>query len=268
MKKTVLLIILVSIFFYNYNKIDETFFQMKLSRNQLSYDKDYFFDLNGDAKDEKVELKSYKDNKNNFIVDLYINDELKETYKDKNHISAYINDFNKMDKHKEICIILGNNIEKSKVNIFIYYDKDETNNFIISGRIINNDDKNGTIKITYGSTEDSLNFNNYSKVIGENSITINYLYKRILHFGMVDIEEKEVEVIGESKEKEYVAKYEITVYETNIGDAKAYTLSKGDKIKLVSLYNYKNSKSIKIVNEEGRYGWIKVENKQLFEEVK
>lgn len=268
MKKTVLLIILASIIFYNYNKIEETFFQIKLSRNQLSYDKDYFFDLNGDGSDEEIKLKSYKNEENNFIIDLYINDKLKETYEDENYISAYIHDFNKIDRHKEICVILGNNIEKSKTNIFIYYDETETDNFIIDGRIINNDDKNGTIKIAYGSTDNSLNFKNYSKVIGENFITVNYIYKRVLHFGILDLEEREVKVIGDSKEKEYVAKYETTVYETNVGDAKAYTLSKGDKIKLVSLYNYKNSKCIKIVNEEGRYGWIKVENKQLFEEVK
>lgn len=267
MKKTVVLIILASIIFYNYSKIEEAFFQMKLSRNQLSYDKSYFFDLNGDGDDEEIKLKSYKDKENNFIVDLYINDELKETYKDANYISVYMNDFNKIDKHKEICVILGNNIENNKTNIFIYYGENETDNFIINGRIINNDDKNGIVKIAYGSTDNSLNFKNYSKVIGENSITVNYIYKRVLHFGILDIEEREVKVVGESKEKEYVSKYETTVYETNVGDAKAYILSKGDKIKLVSLYNYGNSKCIKIVNEEGRYGWIKVENKQLFEEV-
>ena len=267
MKKTVILIILVSVIFYNYNKIEEVFFQMKLSQNKLNYDQMYHLDLNGDGEDEKINIKSYKDKNDNLIVDLYINEKLKETYKDSSYISVHMYDFNKMDKHKEICVILGNNIEKIKTNIFIYYNENETNNSIISGRIITNDDKNGIIKITYGSTYNSLDFKDYSKVIGEDYISVNYIYKRVVHFGILDVEQKEVKVVGSNMEKEYISKYETIVYETNIGDAKAYTLSKGDKVKLVSLYNYENSKCIKIVNEEGRYGWIKVENKQLFEEV-
>ena len=241
---------------------------MKLSQNQLSYEKTYSFDLNGDGDDEEIKLKSYKDKQDNFIVGLYVNNKLKETYKDKNYISVHIYDFNKIDRRKEICVILGNNIENSKTNIFIYYDKNESNNFIINGRIINNDDKNGIVKIAYGSAYNSLKFRHYNEVIGGEPIIVNYIYKRVAHFGILDVEEKEVKVVGDSKEKEYVAKYETTVYETNVGDAKAYTLSKGDKIKLVSLYNYGKNQCIKIVNEEGRYGWIKVENKQLFEELK
>ena len=79
------------------------------------------------------------------------------------------------------------------------------------------------------------------------------------------MDEKEVKVVGHSKEREYSTKEETIVYETNLGNVKAYTLFKGDKIKLVSLYNYDGNECIKVVNEEGRYGWIKVEDKQLFE---
>lgn len=267
MKKTVILIILLSIIFYNYTKIEEIFFQMKLYQNQLSYDKNYCFDLNGDGIDEEIKLKSHNDKDGSFIVDLYINNKLKETYIDENYVSAYICNFNKMDNHKEICVILGDNIENNKTNIFIYYNKNETNNFIFDGRIIHNDDKNGLVKISYGNIENSLSFSDYGKVMGEDCITVNYIYKRVLHFGIIDVEEREAKVIGNSKEKEYVAKYETTVYETNIGDAKAYMLSKGDKIKLVSLYNYENNKCIKIVNEDGRYGWIKIKNEQLFDKI-
>lgn len=267
MKRTALLLILLAIMFYNYSKIEEAFFQMKLNQNKLNYDIDYYFDLNSDGIDEKIKLKLNSDNQDKFVVDLYINDKLKETYIDEKYINAYICNFNKMDKHKEICFIIGYNIEDSKTNMFIYYDENEGNNFILDGRIVHNDDKNGLIKISYGNIKNSLNFSDYGKVLGDDSINVNYIYKRVLHFGIVDVEEKEAKVIGTSKDIEYAAKYETNVYETNIGDARAYILSKGDKIKLVSLYNYGDDKCIKIVNEEGRYGWIKIEDKQLFDRV-
>lgn len=267
MRKVIGLIVLTAVIFYNYDKIDESFFQMNLSQNQLNYEESYFLDLNGDGENEEIKLESYKDKKDNFIVDLYINNELKEKYKDENNISAYIYDFNKMDKHKEVYIILGDEIESNKTNIFIYCDDNKNYNFTMDGRVINNNDKNGSIKVAYASTDDSLNFNHYSKVIGGDPIIINYLHKRVLQSNVIDVEKSEVEVAGISKEKEYRVKNETIVYETNVGNVKAYTLSKNDKIRLISLYNYGGNQCIKVVNEEGRYGWIKLEDKQLFEEI-
>lgn len=267
MKKIIVLTILALVIFCNYEKLSETFFQINLSQNKLNYNETYLFDLNGDGDDEEIKLKSYKDKKDNFVVDLYINNKLKERYKDKNYISVHLYDFNKIDEHKEIYVVLGNKIENIESNIFIYCDDNESNNFTINGSIINNDDKNGNIKISYASTDSSSNFRNYSRVVDGEPMVIDYLYKRVFNCDFVDVEHKEVQVVGSSKEKEYIAKDEIIVYETNVGDVKAYTISKGDKIKLVSLYNYNDNQYIKVVNEKGRYGWIKIDNKQLFEEV-
>ncbi|WP_434797102.1 hypothetical protein [Terrisporobacter vanillatitrophus] len=265
MKRIIVLIVLAVVIFLNYDKIDEIFFQMSLSQNQLKYDEIYFFDLNEDGENEEIKLKSYRDKEDNFIVDLYINNKLKQKYKDENNISVHIYDFNKVDNKKEIYLILGNKNENSKINIFTYYGENKGYNIKMNGKIINNDDKNGTMKITYASTDDSSDFNNYSKVIGGEPIFINYVYKRKFDCDFTDIGKKEVQVVGSNKENEYIAKDEIIVYETNVGNVEAYTLSKGDKIKLVSLYNYDDNQCIKVVNKEGRYGWIKVEDKQLFE---
>lgn len=265
MKKIVVLIVFAVVIFFNYDKIDEIFFQMNLSQNQLNYDEAYFFDLNGDGEREKIKLESYKDEKDGFIVNLYINNKLKEKFKDKNNISVHIYDFNKIDNKKEIYVILGNKIENSKISIFTYRDENKSYNSTMNGRVINNDDKNGTMKITYGTTDDSINFNHYSKVIGGESICINYIYKRKLDCDFTDIDKKEAEVVGISKENKYVVKDETIVYETNVGNVKAYNLSRGDKINLVSLYNYNDNQCIKVVNEAGRYGWIKLEDKQIFE---
>lgn len=265
MKKIIVLTILTLVIFCSYGKLGEISFQINLSKNKLNYNETYFVDLNGDKYNEEIKLKSYRDKKDNFVVDLYINNKLKEKYKDKNHISVHLYDFNKIDENKEIYVILGNEIENIKSNIFIYCDDNKSNNFKIDGNIMNNDDKNGNIKISYTSTDSSSKFMNYSKVVGGDPIVINDLYKRVFNYDLVDIEYKEVQVVGSSKEKEYIAKDEIIVYETNVGDVKAYTISKGDKIKLVSLYDYNDNQYIKVVNEKGRYGWIKIGNKQLFE---
>jgi len=265
MKKIIVLIVLAVVIFFNYDKIDEIFFQMNLSQNYLNYDETYFFDLNGDGEREEIKLESYKDKQDNFIVNLYINNKLQEKYEDENNINVHIYDFNKMDDKKEIYVILGNKLENSKINIFTYCNKNKKYNVTMNGRIINNDDKNGTMKITYGTTDDSANYNHYNKVIGGKPIFINYVYKRKHDCDFTDIDKKEAQVVGSSEENEYIVKDETIVYETNVGNVKAYTLSKGDRIKLASLYNYDDNKCIKIVNEEGRYGWIKVEYKQLFE---
>ncbi|WP_343337821.1 hypothetical protein TPELB_30440 [Terrisporobacter petrolearius] len=265
MKKIVVLIVFAVVMFLNYDKIDENFFRMNLSQNKLNYGKEYFFDLNGDGEREKITLESYKDGKDDFIVSLYINNKLKEKFRDENSISVHMYDFNKIDNKKEIYVILGNKIENSKISIFTYCDENKSYNFKMNGRIINNDDKNGTMKITYGVTDDSTNFNHYSKVIGGEPIFINYVYKRKLDCDFTDIDKKEAEVVGISEENKYVVKDETIVYETNIGNVKAYNLLRGDKINLVALYNYNGNQCIKVVNKSGRYGWIKVEDKQLFE---
>lgn len=267
MKKIIGLIVLAIIIFYNYEKIDEALFQINLYKNQLNYNETYYFDLNGDGENEEIMLESHKDEKNNYIVDLYINKKLKEKYKYENNINVYIFDFNKIDKYREICVVLGNKIENSKTNIFIYDDKNNSKNFIMHGSVINNDDKNGTIKVAYSSTDDSSNFSHYSKVTGD-TIIINHLYKRVLHCDLINVEKKEAKVVGFSKEKEYSVRYKTIVYETNRGDVKAYTLSRGDKIKLISLYNYDDNQCIKIMNEDGRYGWVKIKSNQVFEELK
>lgn len=268
MKKIIVILIVVIAIFNNSEKVDENFFKMNLFENQLNYNQVYFFDLNGDKINEEIILKSYNDKKNNFVVDLYINDKLKEKYKDKNNINVYIYDFYKIDNQKEIYITLGDNIQNSKSNIFIYSNDNKSNNFSIHGSIINNNDKSGNVVISNATTDDLLRYENYSKVIGEDYIRLDNIQKRIFDDKFVDVEEKEIKVAEASKGYEYVAKEEVMVYETNIGHVNAYILSNGDKISLVSLYNHGKEKCIKIVNKEGRYGWIKVYDKQLFEPLK
>lgn len=267
MKKIAGLMVLIIVIFYNYEKLHEVLFQIDLSKNQLNYDEAYFFDLNGDGCNEEIKLESYKDEKDDLIVDLYINKKLEKKYKYNSNVRAYIYDFNKVDKYKEIYINSGDKIEKSKIDLFIYNENNKSENFTMHGSVINNDNKNGTIKIAYSTTDNSSNFNQYSKVIGGDSIVINHLYKRVLNSDLVDVEKKEAKVEGLSKEKEYTVKDKTIVYETNRGDVKAYTLSKGDKIKLVSLYDYQDNKCIKIVNTDGRYGWIKIKDKQILAEL-
>ena len=143
--------------------------------------------------------------------------------------------------------------------------ENNSNNFTIKGKLINNDEKVGVIKVAHASTEDSPIFENFSKILGGEHIDIEYNYKRIQACEVLDEEKKEVNVSGNTKEKEYIAQEEIVVYETNKGNVKAYTLSKGDKVKLRSLYSYEQDKYIKVVNEEGRYGWIKLEDNQILE---
>lgn len=267
MKKIAILIIMTYLIFHNYEKIDEVFFQINLSRNKLNYNEDYFFDLNGDSNHEKIKLISTKDKNGNVLVSLYINDKLEEKYKDENNVSVHIYDFNKVDKNKEIYVTLGNKFEYSKINIFTYNNEGKSENITMDGRIVNNDDKSGRIKIAYGNNKHSPLFNNYSQVIGGESIVIDYIYKRVVGCDLEDVEISEVKVVGDSEEKEYIAKEDIAVYETKLGNVKAYTISKGEKIKLVSLCNHNNNQSIKVVNKEGRYGWVKVENKQIFQSV-
>ena len=198
------------------------------------------------------------------LVNLYINNELKYEYTGGENLQFYIYDFNKFDKIKELCITSGNDSRNYETNIFMY-NKDNSNNFTIKGKLINNDEKVGVIKVAHASTEDSPIFENFSKILGGEHIDIEYNYKRIQACEVLDEEKKEVNVSGNSKEKEYIAQEEIVVYETNKGNVKAYTLSKGDKVKLRSLYSYEQDKYIKVVNEEGRYGWIKLEDNQILE---
>ena len=264
MKKTIIFTIVALLLYNNYEYINEIFFLSNLSKYELNCNKTYNYDLNEDGNLEEIKLETYKTDNENYVVNLYINNELKYEYTGGENLQFYIYDFNKFDKIKELCITSGNDSRNYETNIFMY-NKDNSNNFTIKGKLINNDEKVGVIKVAHASTEDSPIFENFSKILGGEHIYIEYNYKRIQACEVLDEEKKEVNVSGNTKEKEYIAQEEIVVYETNKGNVKAYTLSKGDKVKLRSLYSYEQDKYIKVVNEEGRYGWIKLEDNQILE---
>ena len=261
MKKTIIFTIVALLLYNNYEYINEIFFLSNLSKYELNCNKTYNYDLNEDGNLEEIKLETYKTDNENYVGNLYINNELKYEYTGGENLQFYIYDFNKFDKIKELCITSGNDSRNYETNIFMY-NKYNSNNFTIKGKLINNDEKVGVIKVAHASTEDSPIFENFSKILGGEHIDIEYNYKRIQACEVLDEEKKEVNVSGNSKEKEYIAQEEIVVYETNKGNVKAYTLS---KVKLRSLYSYEQDKYIKVVNEEGRYGWIKLEDNQILE---
>ena len=263
MKRIFIGIIICVFLLNNYETIHQYIFTYSLLKNELKQNETYNYDLDGNGVKEKIVIEKYKDVYGNFIGNLYINDELKYRYADEESINMYLYDFNKIDNRKEICVIMGTNDNNYKTNIFMYEEDKESENYHLNGKIINNDDKTGLIKIANGSTVDSSTFESFNNVIGGESININYSYKRVVKNELIDVEDKEVAVVGMSKNKEYIALEDIIVYETNMGDAKAYTLYKDDTVKLTSLYSSGDNKCIKVVNKEGRYGWIKISENQI-----
>ena len=98
MKKTIIFTIVALLLYNNYEYINEIFFLSNLSKYELNCNKTYNYDLNEDGNLEEIKLETYKTDNENYVGNLYINNELKYEYTGGENLQFYIYDFNSLIK--------------------------------------------------------------------------------------------------------------------------------------------------------------------------
>lgn len=68
------------------------------------------------------------------------------------------------------------------------------------------------------------------------------------------------------RKNKYVAAKKLTAYTSISGKTKKFTVDKGNKVNIYSLYRKGDSKYIKVKNNDGKFGYVKVGSSLLFKE--
>lgn len=234
------------------------------SKEELYNNEEYYFDLDGDDRVEKIVQITNVEKDKGITTSIFINDTLMHTYKNNNSIKVFISNINKLNKSKEICVTIGSDINNYSTKILIYNQDGKCKQYSVSGRIHSYDNKTGTIKFEYSNSEDSQ-FNCFNEVIGGKGVLINYSYKQLSNSRLTNISQSIVDIIGDSAQIDYRALNDMVVYDSVYSKSKAFDLKQNEKVKLVSFYKNKDKKYIKVLNEDGKQGWIQVDVERVLD---
>ena len=108
MKKTIIFTIVALLLYNNYEYINEIFFLSNLSKYELHCNKTYNYDLNEDGNLEEIKLETYKTDNENYVVNLYINNELKYEFSEKFVLFLKENKLYKSLKIENLILIYSN----------------------------------------------------------------------------------------------------------------------------------------------------------------
>ena len=212
----------------------------------------YKYDIDGDKDKDRIKLAFHKD-----ALVLEINN----TYK-------------KLEKFAEgdEVVKLYNFNKKDKSYTFVYEENDGfstrilkfKNNKCMMDKIIKDEyiigyDDSGNIKLgsETGNKFDEAFFKAFSiyRIGTTRKININD-YKIT--------ESKYADVNSYVKDIYFKANSTMTAYKSPTTSSKAFTVKKGDKVRIYQYYMSGSNKRIKVKNSSGKYGWIKYSGKQLF----
>ena len=213
----------------------------------------YKYDIDGDKDKDRIKLTFSKD-----ALVLEINN----TYK-------RLEDFGAGDE----VVRLYNFNKKDKSYTFVY-EKDRglsarilkfKNNKCMMDKTIKNEyivgyDDSGNIKLDgeIGNKFDEAFFKAFGIYIDIGN------YRKININDYKITESKYADVDSYVKDIYFKANNTMTAYKSPTTSSKAFTVKKGDKVRIYQYYMSGSNKRIKIKNSSGKYGWIKYSGKQLF----
>lgn len=260
MKKIIGVFLALSMILCNFSGISSSDALSVSSKNKLKKDVAYYADLNGNGKKEKIMIKHVRED--GFpTVKLYVNSKLKKKYGCDGYPSVYLCDFNKSDKKKDIyvyeeCAGTGGFVYSY---IFRYNKSGGYKNYTYDGKITSYNNKTGEIKLEYGISSQSA-FKSFEKAFGGEFRLDNYL--KVNKDSITKLSKKTTKVYNDKFG--YQAQKKLTAYTSTSGTKKAFTVNQYDQLYMQQLYSSNGEKYIKLQNENGQSGWIKVGNSLLF----
>lgn len=235
----------------------------------LKGDTIYYYDLNGDGNKEKIQYK-YTTNDDEYTVriKLYINDKLYMNRQD--HGFAYtirLCDLNKKDNYLDLygyatmesdCIGYSFFAQYSKDNVYHY--KTFTPNKL-SGKF-------DTARYSLASIDGDGKFKLIIDTpIFSDAIGCYYCYVpyQLKNNKFSKISSKTYTLSQYSKKYKYKAKKVFSAYEKAGSNKVVYNVKKGNKVTFEKMYVSKSGKVyFRMINSQGKKGWIKSTQKDLF----
>lgn len=234
-------------------------------KKQLVQGKTYKYDLDGDK--DKDSIKFYV-SKHKLL--LKVNSKtvtlISDYYGYPEDYTVRIYDFNKKDKSLDI--------------IFEYQGDSEWGAKLLKF-------KNNTCKVNKNYPYCSLYYGPYCDKSGYNSsagvvtfvcdssdryepfvkgIGMFFCYEKIKVNGYNVTYENSADTVSDVRKHKYVAAKNLTAYTSTSGKTKKYTVKKGSKVQIYSLYRKGDSKYIRVKNSSGYFGYVKVGSSLLFTE--
>lgn len=258
MKKFIGVILACCIILGNFQGKGDVYAASSYIKNMKS-NVNYYYDLDGDGKKEKIKQVTYRDNNLMTVTKLYINGKLKKTYENIRSIYVSIADFNKYDSKKEICVgIQSSNFSYYPMTNIFRYNKDGSyKNYRFMGKIEKIDNKTGTIMLEYGSSSESKYFKSFDKVFGGYGVQIkNYI--KVGKSSITSVNRKNATVTGDTAQSYYNPVKAMKAYTSTSCKTKAFNISRNDNVKILTLCQTGGKKYVKVKNKSGKVGWVKV----------
>ena len=226
-------------------------------KKQLKIGKTYKYDLDGDR--DKDSIKVYS--KGHKLL-LKVNNTTKTLdshyYTDYGDYDVKIYDFNKKDKSSEIVFYWSGDSEWGTKILKFKNNKCMVNKHYKDTMLKSYDPNNGMV--TFEEYEQGR-YGSFGKAIG-----CFYIYDKVQIKGYNVYNQYSANTSGSTRKNKYVAAKKLTAYTSTSGKKKAFTINKGSKAYIYSLYQKGSSKYIRVKNSSGKYGYVKVGSSMLFTE--
>lgn len=264
-------------FTFLFATINETNYSDAASTNIIKTLKErtnYYYDLDNNGKKEKIYYKqSYKDSTGKYTIYLYINGKLMKTKTAYSGLVYWdykvtIYDFNKKDKYKEIAVELYDEMYNTYTGI-MRYKSGKLTEYKIDPHNLRGAVNYSTIyaENIRKTTPDGYIHLEVRDLYGEKfmgNYTVEVKYK-VDNNGVSKPSTYTFNTLNITKSNNYIAKNKMYAYTTTALSKKAFTISKGSKVKVYSMYKSKGGTVyLKVKNSSGKYGWIKVGSSLVF----
>lgn len=242
--------------FYTSNSYASSIKYLDKAKNGVTYK----YDLDGDGKKEKIKCKVYiKSEYYCYVLDLYVNGKKVKKYESLGTPVLSIYDFNRKDKSLDILVKSEEEDGYVLTNIS-KYNKGKIKNYEYWGFLDSFNSNTGIIKmVNYGYPSNDYNSGFYN-CIGDFDVKVPY---KVNKTSIKMISSNSYDVANYVKKHKYKMEEQVVTYKSPNSKKKSFTLKKGEKMNIISLYKKEKNEYIKVKNGKNKYGYIKVQSKLI-----
>ena len=214
----------------------------------------YKYDIDGDGDKDTIKVFKSKDK-----VLLKVNKCVKTVIYDCGSNCSYnvkIYDLNKNDKSSEIIVYYSD--DDSYCTRILKF-KDNTCKLNVSyndAQLSSYTSKNGIVTFT---EYDCGRYNKFAKAIGDFGC-----YSKVKVNGYKLSNQYTANTISAVKDNKYIANQNLTAYTSTNSRQKAFTIKKNQPVHVYALYQNGNKRYIKVKNNAGKYGYVKIGASLIF----
>ena len=214
----------------------------------------YKYDIDGDGDKDTIKVFKSKDK-----VLLKVNKCVKTVIYDCGSNCSYnvkIYDLNKNDKSSEIIVYYSD--DDSYCTRILKF-KDNTCKLNVSyndAQLSSYTSKNGIVTFT---EYDCGRYNKFAKAIGDFGC-----YSKVKVNGYKLSNQYTANTISAVKDNKYIATQNLTAYTSTNSSQKAFTIKKNQPVHVYALYQNGNKRYIKVKNNAGKYGYVKIGASLIF----